>query len=204
MNKIGRKIFYEIATGNVLVDTGERQGFVVPTTVEQDISSYKVLNERMRDTFDVIELQFGEERNNFALATSYRVNTITKQIEFDYNPNFKLEEYKSFKIEELNKKCQEDIFGGFTSSLNQHIYRTNNEDQLNFLGKFNQLINDSSIISVMWKTEDVGYIEHSREDWLKIYNEALAVKEQKLFKVNQLKLKVNNALTKEEIEAVVW
>lgn len=86
--QIGRKIYYEISTGNVLVDTGERQGSVRPTTVEQGIAAYKVLSELSRETFDVIELAFGQYAQDFAESNGYRVNPETKTLEFSYpDPN---------------------------------------------------------------------------------------------------------------------
>lgn len=86
--KIGRRIYFELATGNVLVDTGERQGSVRPTTVEQDIATYSALSERNRDTFDCIELAYGQYAQDFAECNGYRVNTETKTLEFSYpDPN---------------------------------------------------------------------------------------------------------------------
>lgn len=86
--KIGRKIYYDLSTGNVLVNTGERQGGVRPTTVEEDIQVYSVLSERNRDSFDVIELAFGQYAQDFAECNGYRINTETNQLEFSYpDPN---------------------------------------------------------------------------------------------------------------------
>lgn len=86
--KIGARIYYEIETGNVIVNTGERQGSVVPTTVEQDIQTYKALSERNRDTFDYIELEYGQYAQDFAICNGYRVNPETREIEFSYpDPN---------------------------------------------------------------------------------------------------------------------
>lgn len=82
--QIGRRIYYDIETGNVLTDTGERQGFVKPTTVEQDIATYSVLSERNRETFDYIELEFGELRQDFMECDGYRVNPDTQELEFSY------------------------------------------------------------------------------------------------------------------------
>lgn len=124
-------------------------------------------------------------------------------MEFNYDPLFDLEQYKAFKIEELKVKCKDDIYNGFVSS-NGHVYRTNNDDQLNFLGKFNQLQVDTTIETVYWKAEDTGYIPHTREEWLLVYNEGLVAKEQKLFKYDQLKQQVTACTTKEEVEAIVW
>lgn len=86
--KIGRRIYYDLSTGNILVDTGEKQGFVRKTIIEQDIQTYKVLSERHRDTFDVIELGYGQYAQDFAECNGYRVNTKTKELEFSYpDPN---------------------------------------------------------------------------------------------------------------------
>lgn len=86
--EIGRKIFYEKETGNVILDTGERQGSVIPTTIEQDIQAFFVLSERNRDSFDYIKLEYGQYSQDFAESNGYRINIKTKEIEFSYpDPN---------------------------------------------------------------------------------------------------------------------
>lgn len=86
--KIGRKIYYDKATGDILVDIGERQGSVISTSEEQDIQNYKALSERNRETFDVIELEYGQYRQDFAECNGYRINPETKVLEFSYpDPN---------------------------------------------------------------------------------------------------------------------
>nr|WP_246439600.1 hypothetical protein [Bacillus benzoevorans] len=67
-----------------MLDTGERQGAVVPTTVDQDIAVYTVLSERNRETFDVIELAYGQFAQDFASCSGYRVNPETKTLEYSY------------------------------------------------------------------------------------------------------------------------
>lgn len=86
--QIGRRIYFESATGNIIVDTGEREGSVMPSTIEQDISAYKALSERNRDTFDILEIPYGSYRQDFAESNRYRVNPETKELEFSYSdPN---------------------------------------------------------------------------------------------------------------------
>lgn len=86
--KIGRKIFYDKSTGDVVMDTGERSGSVVRTTIEQDIATYTALSERNRDSFDVLELEYGQYAQDFAECNGYRVNPETKELEFSYpDPN---------------------------------------------------------------------------------------------------------------------
>ena len=82
--QIGRKIYFDKATGNVLVDTGERQGDVIETTQDQDFQVYKALVERVPDTVGCIQLIYGEMAEDFAMAESYRVDTATNQLIFTY------------------------------------------------------------------------------------------------------------------------
>lgn len=88
MNKIGRKIYYDKATGNVIVDTGEKVGAVVDTTINQDFETYQALKERVRDTVGVIQLEYGQYAADFAQCNGYRVNPETLELEFSYpDPN---------------------------------------------------------------------------------------------------------------------
>ncbi|MBL4950972.1 hypothetical protein JK635_01800 [Neobacillus sp. YIM B02564] len=84
MNKIGRKIYYDKSTGNIILDTGEMMGAVIETTVNQDIATFTVLSERNRDTFDVLQLEYGQYAQDFAECNGYRVNPETKELEFSY------------------------------------------------------------------------------------------------------------------------
>lgn len=86
--KIGRMIFYDSLTGDVLIDTGEIVGSAVKKTVDQQIATYKKLSDRNRDTFEYIELDFGAYSQDFTECNGYRVNVKTKMLEFSYpDPN---------------------------------------------------------------------------------------------------------------------
>lgn len=86
--EIGRKIYYDKSNGNVIFDSGESVGAVTPLTVEQDILTYTALSERNRDSFDVLELEYGQYAQDFAECSGYRVNPQTKELEFSYpDPN---------------------------------------------------------------------------------------------------------------------
>lgn len=74
MDQIGRKLYYDLATGNVIVDTGERSGNVVETTTEQDFAAYAVLAERIPETVGVIKLDFGEYAQDFMECDDVKVN----------------------------------------------------------------------------------------------------------------------------------
>jgi hypothetical protein len=81
---IGRKIYFDKLTGEVIHDTGDRSGAVIATSIEQDVLTFKALNERVRTTFDVLEYPFGQNKQDFAECNGYRVNPSTKALEFSY------------------------------------------------------------------------------------------------------------------------
>lgn len=65
MKRIGRKIYYDLSTGNVIFDTGERAGEVIETTTEDDFNSYVILKERAPDTVGFTHLEYGAYQDDF-------------------------------------------------------------------------------------------------------------------------------------------
>jgi len=81
--RVGRRIYYD-AVGNVLVDTGERQGNVRETTLEEDFQVFVALSERNPETVGVVQLEYGQYTQDFAACNGYRVNPATLELEFSY------------------------------------------------------------------------------------------------------------------------
>lgn len=110
--QIGKRIYYDISTGDVILDTGERQGSVVARSIEKDVQTYKALSERNRETFDVLELPYGQYAQDFGECNGYRVNPDTLELEFSYpDPNLPPDEqdiiYRtplSVEVEELKTR----------------------------------------------------------------------------------------------------
>lgn len=85
---IGRKIYFDKISGNVLVETGERSGDVRLTTVEEDFATYSELAKRIPETVGMIQLEYGQYAQDFAESNGYRVNPDTQELEFSYpDPN---------------------------------------------------------------------------------------------------------------------
>ncbi|MGG3448616.1 hypothetical protein ABER98_01645 [Domibacillus aminovorans] len=82
MIQLGSRIYFDKVTGEVIQKTYERIGKVAETTVERDIEVFKSLSSRNRETFDFIQLEYGQYKEDFALASSYRVDPATKKLEF--------------------------------------------------------------------------------------------------------------------------
>lgn len=93
---LGKRIYYLKTTGDVILDTGEAEGWIVinphelqkppMTKKEYDFKIYTELQKYNPNEVDYIELKWGEFKTEFAECTSYRVNPDTKVLEFDYTP----------------------------------------------------------------------------------------------------------------------
>lgn len=114
-----------------------------------------------------------------------------------------LEYHKEIKASHFSDLCEKDIVEGFVAT-NGHTYRTNRDDQVNMIGQKDELANDVTITTVMWKTEDAGYVSHTKAEWLAIYSEAFNHKKATLLKYNTLKHSILNATTQEEVSNIVW
>ncbi|MET3699345.1 hypothetical protein SAMN05877753_10216 [Bacillus oleivorans] len=90
MIQLGRKIYYDKSSGNVVWEIGERtyQFDTTETTIDQDIATFTALSERNRESFDVMKFEFGQFAQDFAECNGYRVDPATKTLEFSYpDPN---------------------------------------------------------------------------------------------------------------------
>lgn len=92
MNLIGRKIYFDTITGDILVNTGDRKSTERETTLEEDIQIYSTLTERNINSFDVVKLEYGQFHQDFDECIGYRINPETRELEFSYpDPNAPVE-----------------------------------------------------------------------------------------------------------------
>lgn len=71
--QIGRRIYYELNTGNVIVPLGPRQGDVVETTQDQDWQDYVALQPYQQSAVGVMDIPYGQDEQNF-LTYPYHVD----------------------------------------------------------------------------------------------------------------------------------
>lgn len=71
--EIGRKVYYDKETGNVILVTGEMSGDVIETTTSQDFESYQALKERAPETVTWLKLGYGELSESFGQGIPSRV-----------------------------------------------------------------------------------------------------------------------------------
>lgn len=82
--EIGRRIYFDNRTGEILAEVGERSGFVRETTEEEDFSAFKSLSERNKDTVDFLKLEYGQYAEDFAQGYLDYIDPTTKQPFFVY------------------------------------------------------------------------------------------------------------------------
>lgn len=93
--KINSKVYYLIATGDVLVSTGEVETDGTPNTKEKDMLIYKSLQDKNIHEVDFIELEFGTMSATFRNSKSYYVDSKSKKLKVEYNTTEELQAIKN-------------------------------------------------------------------------------------------------------------
>ncbi|MFB6364430.1 hypothetical protein ACFCP7_10245 [Paenibacillus elgii] len=115
-----------------------------------------------------------------------------------------LEFLKEKKLTQLRLQCEHRILSGFSSVRTKHKYSYSVYDQINTTGQIVMLLADDSITDVVWKTEDQGFVKHTREEFISVVSEADAHKKSCLTRYRQLKEQLNVARNVEELEHIQW
>lgn len=77
--QIGRRLYYDLTSGNVVLDTGERQGDVVQTTTAEDMSFYPQLAGRTTTNTGSVDYAFGDAKFSNGYATA-NINTTNQAL----------------------------------------------------------------------------------------------------------------------------
>ncbi|WP_054955057.1 hypothetical protein [Paenibacillus dakarensis] len=85
MTEQGRVLFYDNSTGNKIIEAPSQRGdYFTPFEIDYLISIFPELRDRVRESFDYIELEYGQYDQDFDESNGWRINIETKQIEFNY------------------------------------------------------------------------------------------------------------------------
>lgn len=115
-----------------------------------------------------------------------------------------LELVKERKIRQLDEACNKAIIAGFQSESTGHFFRFNLEDQTNFNQMLSLLLYDTTMETVMWKTEDAGVVQLTREQFLQVVLEAKTHKETNIQKYWNLKAQVQSKMKNSTVDAINW
>lgn len=116
--------------------------------------------------------------------------------------NASLESVREAKYYALKEACDNAILGGFHSPSIKAVFGFKETDQMNMTQQMILFfINDKP---VMWKTEDKGIIELTKEQFIVLAFEAQTHKLAQIDKWRGLSVQVQSAKTKEEIITMEW
>lgn len=126
---VGRKIYYELATGDVILIIPEKHGEnAINTTKEQDFAIYDVLAARNPDTVGVIQLEYGQYRAEFQSCRSVKVNPETKELLFEY-PRYDpplTEQVKNLQQDNKNLRTENEQLRQRAEELEQALLEMTN------------------------------------------------------------------------------
>ena len=99
---IGKKIYYELTTGNVVLTIPERHNEnAVNTTIEQDFIMFDVLQARNPSLIGVKQMEYREFQNDFDMANSFMIDVTNDRVLFQYHvfENSQADDTKALKTE---------------------------------------------------------------------------------------------------------
>lgn len=126
----------------------------------------------------------------------------TKYLELDIT-NSDIETVRQAKKDQLNHLCNVAILGTFIGH-NSHTYSFDMEAQDNFNQQFTDLLIDTTIATIDWKTKNAGVVTHTRDEFMALRTDIKNHKLSNIQKYWTLEAQVLNALTKDEITAISW
>jgi hypothetical protein len=108
---IGKKIYYELTTGTVILTIPENHSQnAINTTKEQDFIMFDVLQARNPIQIGMKQMAYKELQGNFDMATSYMIDKNNNQVLFQY-PQYEVSQLKKIellKLENDTLKAQMD------------------------------------------------------------------------------------------------
>jgi hypothetical protein len=215
--QIGRKIYYELNTGNFICDIPSRSDGV-PTTTDQDFQNYSALQGRIQSSLGIIQLEFGQLEDKFSTCTGFKIDITKNPIDasaiiFSFTtPEATLEEVKQAKVQELEDDCTKVKNSGFKSSClgEEKVFDSSPENRNLIIGlamKASLIANGATLAdsNIDWKAKD----EPVCYAWTPQQMITLGV-DMSTFLTNTIKHKeqlqayVNTLITIEEVQKVTW
>jgi len=136
---------------------------------------------------------------NYTIIDAFPVYTPISDLE-------KLPFIQQAKIDELNLACNQDILCGFKSSCTgiEHQYKFTEEWQTNLNRQMNSLIIDDLVDSIEWNTVDAGVINHTRRQFITLYQDSKTFIDSKISNYYNMKQQVMNCQNTCDVGLINW
>jgi hypothetical protein len=127
-------------------------------------------------------------------------------IDFYNSPNGMLPYFQQQKINELTAKCDATIQAGFSSSALgvPHTYPATVESMIYFNATINRFLVDPTFTTLKQLTLDAGYLDHTKEQFIQVFNDGHQFGIVQDGKLAQLKYQVSQATTPDQVNQVTW
>lgn len=115
---INKRVYFEKDTGIVVMVTGGFHDDWLHShpTVQDDMTKYSALAERVPDTLSMLELKEGTYDEEFSKARSFKMDVKTNTLVFDFTPEDKkeIEEKKTLekRVDMLESAINDILLGG--------------------------------------------------------------------------------------------
>lgn len=202
--QIGSAIYYEKSTGNVILNTGDKQGDVVATTEDQDFAQYTALQPYQRSAVGVLQINFGDNVQNFEQYPYHVDVTQTPPVVVWDTTATDLVNAQKQKTTQLQTMLAQTLNGGFTSKTNGHSYVTTTNGQANMEGDLKRFELDSTLTSLQFYTINAGWTAHSHQDLINAFLDGGKWKDAQYTQLNTLIGQVDSATTVNEVNAIQW
>ncbi|KLU66292.1 hypothetical protein DEAC_c16910 [Desulfosporosinus acididurans] len=208
--QIGRRIYYEIATGNVIVDTGERQGDVVETTEDQDFQMYAQLQKYQQSSVGVIQCDYGYQLSNFQ-SYPFHVDVTKNPIDqtaivWDTsNPlGATLAQVQQAKIDQINDLYNQKLTAGFPSSATGTAYTFGYgaTDQMKFMQLAIMVLNTIAVWPVSVPAKDGTLVSHTQDQYNQLVKDIAAFAQPLNDKQHSYINQVNACTTIDQVNAI--
>lgn len=117
-----------------------------------------------------------------------------------------LNDLKASKKIELDLKYEYTLSMGFPSSAlgESHNYPCDIEAMIYFNATINRFDNDQNFTSINQKTLDSGFLPHTKEQFIQVFNDGHSFGIAQDTKLNQLKNDVDLATTPDQLNNISW
>lgn len=209
MSSIGRRIYYELSTGNVIIDTGERQGDVVATTEDQDWQLYAALQPYQQSAVGILQLNFGDYADNFAKYPCHidATNTPPVIVWDTANPiGATLADVQKAKIAQLQNMFQQTLNGGFNSSATgtSYLYGFTDKDQTNLSQELNIINAALGTEPVAWAIKNGTVVNHTIAQFKQMCADGNRFKWAQVNQLRSLIGQVQSATTTTTVNDIQW
>lgn len=202
--QIGRKIYFDKFTGNILVEIGERIGGVRDTTQDEDFASYSNLQGRTIESVGVLQLEYGQYSEQFQNCYGYSVNPETNKIVFNFIPSQTgINDAKNIQIDIINQTCKSIIEEGFESNVkygSMHTYTLRDFDQVNMKVLYDKCKAGASKVPWHYKGQEICEAWDA-SDFITLFEQGEQFATQQRFYSDGLVKMVNRSTTIEEIRS---